>query len=401
KNTKQQLKNEGSFFVILKMHEQLEHVIMKTKHLLHDALPRVATPADSISDITEGQAYRDLRASANLNSDDLTLTVSTDVSPVLSSSGASVWPIQFLVNELPVTERLHHCTVAGLWFGKGHPSMTLFLEQFVKRINNMSPVVWEHEGNSHTSQAYVVCWCLEAPARAAVQNCILYNGYIGCPWRLTRGEYIDGCLRHINLTDGTPRTSAGVLRNMEIALSLGGSIPINGYFDPSPAVNFPHFNLVWGFTVEYMHAVLLGVVKQVTELQMSSANCDEGYYVGGTAALTSISGRLEEIRPPHSFTRFPRPLSTRGHWKASEWRHWLLFYWLPCTFGVLPEQYWLHVRKLVEAVHILLSHTFTSAAVDRAAGNAIERLEQTLEDLGPEKWATNSAWSGARTLLTR
>ncbi|CAN7984370.1 unnamed protein product, partial [Ixodes hexagonus] len=97
----------------------------------------------------------------------------------------------FLVNELPVAERFQHCTVAGLWFGKGHPSMTLFLEQFVEGINNMSPVVWEHEGITHTSQAYVVCWCLDAPARAAVQNCILYNGYIGCPWCLTRGEYLD------------------------------------------------------------------------------------------------------------------------------------------------------------------------------------------------------------------
>lgn len=65
-NSRQQKANsrrkEGSLFVIPKIHEQLKHVIMKTKHLLHDVLQRVTTPADSISDITKGQVYRCLRA---------------------------------------------------------------------------------------------------------------------------------------------------------------------------------------------------------------------------------------------------------------------------------------------------------------------------------------------------
>ncbi|CAN8013242.1 unnamed protein product [Ixodes persulcatus] len=122
-----------------------------------------------------------------------TLTLVYRKSPpmICLTFGKSFLQSLFLVNELPVAERFHHCTVAGLWFGKGHPSVTLFLEQFVEGINNMSPVIWEHEGITHTPQAYVVCWCLDAPARAAVQNCILYNGYIGCPWCLPRGDYMD------------------------------------------------------------------------------------------------------------------------------------------------------------------------------------------------------------------
>lgn len=66
--------------------------------------------------------------------------------------------------------------------------MMLSLKQFVEGINKMSPVVWEHEGITHTSQAYVVCSCLNSLARAVVQNYILYNGYVGCPWCLTREE---------------------------------------------------------------------------------------------------------------------------------------------------------------------------------------------------------------------
>ncbi|KAG0444676.1 hypothetical protein HPB47_013520, partial [Ixodes persulcatus] len=288
-----QLKNEGAFFVTLNMHDQLQHVITKTKTFLQDALTKVPPPPGDISDVTEGRACREMRSSGTLNNDDVTLTVNTDGSPVFSSSGASVWPIQFLVNELPAPERFKHCTLAGLWFGKGHPNMALFLEQFVDGLNSMDPVVWEQDGLSHASRAYILCWCLDAPARAAVQNCTLFNGYIGCPWCLTRGEHLDGSMRYTNLEDTTPRTSAGVLRDMKLALSLGGTFPVNGYFGPSPAVNLPHFNLVWGFTVEYMHAVLLGVVRQITELLLSSSNSQERYYVEKLLwTFVGMTGRL-------------------------------------------------------------------------------------------------------------
>ncbi|KAG0434664.1 hypothetical protein HPB47_018956 [Ixodes persulcatus] len=191
RNSARQLKNEGVFFVTLNMHDQLQHIIAKTKTFLQDALTKVPPPPGDISDVTEGRACREMRSSGTLNNDDVTLTVNTDGSPVFSSSGASVWPIQFLVNELPAPERFKHCTLVGLWFGKGHPNMALFLEQFVDGLNSMDPVVWEQDGLSHASRAYILCWCLDAPARAAVQNCTLFNGYIGCPWCLTRGEHLD------------------------------------------------------------------------------------------------------------------------------------------------------------------------------------------------------------------
>ncbi|KAM7286355.1 uncharacterized protein ISCGN_030177 [Ixodes scapularis] len=193
-----------------------------------------------------------------------------------------------------------------------------------------------------------------------------------------------GSMRYTNLQDTTPRTSAGVLRDMKLALSLGGTFPVNGYFGPSPAVNLPHFNLVWGFTVEYMHAVLLGVVRQITELLLSSSNSQERYYVGNTASLAVINSRLAEIKPPHSFTRLPRALSTRTFWKASEWRHWLRYYWLPCMYGVLPDQYWLHIKKLVETIHALLRDTVTPASIDVAGGTCESRCLESGVSTDPE-----------------
>lgn len=41
-----------------------------------------------------------------------------------------------------------------------------------------------------------------------------------------------------------------------------------------------HFDLVWGYTVEYMHFVLLGVTRQFTDYWFDSSNSNEAYYMG-------------------------------------------------------------------------------------------------------------------------
>lgn len=92
-----------------------------------------------------------------------------------------------------------------------------------------------------------------------------------------------GSLRFLSFEDARGRTSAGVLRDMKLALE--SSLVINGYKGPSPAVGLPDFDLVWGFTVEYMHAVLLGVIRQITEILLSSVNSNERFYIGKMAGI--------------------------------------------------------------------------------------------------------------------
>ncbi|KAG0426246.1 hypothetical protein HPB47_026633 [Ixodes persulcatus] len=103
----------------------------------------------------------------------------------------------FTVNELPPSVRLHHSTLAGLWFGKCHPDMSAFMEKFVDEVNNMTPVTWMHGDHRHTSKAFVLCCSVDAPARAAVQNMVLFNGFFGCPWCLMKGEHEEGCVRYV------------------------------------------------------------------------------------------------------------------------------------------------------------------------------------------------------------
>lgn len=86
-------------------------------------------------------------------------------------------------------------------------------------------------------------------------------------------------MRYTNSSDAPERTTDDVLRDMALALEY--SMPINGYKGPSPTVQLPHFDLVWGFTVDYMHAVLLGATRQITEELLSSSSSNKRYYIGG------------------------------------------------------------------------------------------------------------------------
>ncbi|KAG0443402.1 hypothetical protein HPB47_014960 [Ixodes persulcatus] len=363
--TTTKLRRDGSYFLMLDFHEQLKQLIAKPKTELHCSLSEVASShSDVITDITTAEAYKRLRQEVAFGPSDLTLTFNTDGSPIFKSSKTSVWPVQFIVNELPPSLRLHHPTLAGLWFGKCHPDMSAFMTKFVDEVNNMTPVEWMHGDQRHVSKAFILCCSVDAPARAAVQNMVLFNGFFGCPWCLIKGEHEEGCVRYVSDEAPAPRTSELVARDMELALRLGS--PVNGIKGPSALMNLQGFDLVAGVSVEYMHCVLQGVVRQITELFFSSTSSRQAYYIDTRQSVVKVDKRLRGIKPPHCITRLPRSIEERGFWKASEWKQWLLFYALPCLMDILPQLYWKHLCKLSEAVHILLRDSLTLHDIKRA-----------------------------------
>lgn len=101
---------------------------------------------------------------------------------------------------------------------------------------------------------------------------------------------------------------------MELGLEVRTSI--RGTKGPSPLINLPYFNVAWGFVPDYMHAVLLGVSRQLTRLLFDTSSSTQPYYVGSPATLREIDARIVGIQPPHLITRLPRGLSDMMHWKV-------------------------------------------------------------------------------------
>lgn len=126
-----------------------------------------------------------------------------------------------------------------------------------------------------------------------------------------------------------------------------------------------------------MHCCLLGVARTLSNLWFDSTNHHEPYYIG--TKISDINSRLLEIKPLSNITRMPRPISDRFHWKANEWRNWLLFYSLPCLLGILPKKYLNHFGFFVTAIFMLLKDNITHEEIDFANDLLIHFVTSYLE----------------------
>ncbi|KAH7943724.1 hypothetical protein HPB52_010750 [Rhipicephalus sanguineus] len=129
-----------------------------------------------------------------------------------------VWPIEFLVNELPPDARTKNCMLGGLWCGS-HPDMSLFMAKFVDELNQCGGIMRKHATTVVRSAIHAICCCVDAPARAAVGS-IQFNGLFGCPWCYTCAEHHEVVL--FDLPSRTHRGLAEKLSGIRISLWLRG-----------------------------------------------------------------------------------------------------------------------------------------------------------------------------------
>ena len=54
-----------------------------------------------------------------------------------TASNFSIWPLQGILNELPIKERKENVFLLGLWFGSIKPVMFSFLAPFTKEMQEL------------------------------------------------------------------------------------------------------------------------------------------------------------------------------------------------------------------------------------------------------------------------
>ena len=60
---------------------------------------------------------------------------------------------------------------------------------------------------------------------------------------------------------------------------------LNGIKGPSVLLLLKEFNIIKSFVPEYMHSVLLGVVKTVVSWWMDGKNKDRSFYIGNDTKI--------------------------------------------------------------------------------------------------------------------
>ena len=79
-----------------------------------------------------------------------------------------------------------------------------------------------------------------------------------------------------------------------------------------------------------------------------------------------LNKRIQCITPPKAITRLTSNFLDHGRWKASEYRSFILFYSVPCMWGILPLKYFIHLMLLVEATYILLKSSISQEELNEA-----------------------------------
>lgn len=140
-----------------------------------------------------------------------------------------------------------------------------------------------------------------------------------------------------------------------------------------------NFDCVQKFPIDYMHCVLLGVMKQVLNclVKIRRKPCSLK-----NNAIRPINDNLKDIRRylPQEFVRKQRTLTELDHWKATEFRTFLCYTGKAALKNIIPETYFKHFLLLMWGIRIL-SHSKNCSFNNKCAAELITEFVQQFEPL--------------------
>ncbi|XP_074096310.1 uncharacterized protein LOC141525650 [Cotesia typhae] len=248
---------------------------------LAEKLKTNSTNNENISDITDGTEYIRVNSRDNRSTYDLTLILNTDGLSLVKSAKSHCWPIMFTVAELPEYIREKHIIITGLWYDDHcKPPMNLFLRPICCKLKEcfIKGIDWVHPktGNSVNSKITAPLIIADAPARAQIQNILSFNGRYGCnicEIRTVRSKNIPGkkaCRIYPYKTDFRVRIGERMEKQAKKLLRTDMKHQIRGVKGYSIMSCLPLTDISTCVFPEYMHSVLLGVVKQVIGIWFSA-----------------------------------------------------------------------------------------------------------------------------------
>lgn len=321
-----------------------------------------------INDISNGKFVKHLEGTK------FTLSFNLDgIATFKSNIRRSLWPIIITINDLPPKLRFlnKNCIIAGLWLDYGEPVMDIFLKPFCETMKQISSAGIQIK--NEICRIKCVCCCVDSVARCKILNAMQFNGKFGCTYckqSPERTSLVNGRtqLRYVFKEIVELRSLSDHLDSMKEAHI--SKRPVFGVKGLSCLVSIPDFDLTQCLPVDYMHALMLGVVKTVNDLWLDTKNNKKPYYIGNR--IKSINARIDGIHPFTELSHYPRDINCRSQWKAHEWETWLLYISPVCLLDILQKVYYDHILLLRKCVSILLSDNITSTIIDECEADLLK-----------------------------
>lgn len=351
----------------------------------------------TIEDVHDGIGVRN--AQKNCSHKILSLTANTDGAAVYRSVfNKSVWPLHLQQNFLLPNKRFKtsNILVAAIYFGPNQPKMTNLFYPLLNELNTIQKeggITIERNGCEYVFMPVITHFCCDLPAKAKVQNITGHSGHYSCGYCLHPGISVnlrkDGAsqkgsyIRYI-YQPSPPRDHKSMLKEYKRVATT----PILGIRGLSCMVAVDGFDLVYGYSIDYMHCVLLGVTKKLLELWFESKYHQEPFYIK-KKNQRAFDQRLCAIRPLSDIGIRPLSIFNRSNFKAKTYRLLLLFYIRCCLPGLIDQKYVLHFELLSSAIFVLLREKVTIEDMRKAEEKLIEFVKAFEQLYGKENVTMN------------
>lgn len=269
------------------------------------------------------------------------LLVGIDGLPLSKSSLNQVHPI--LIRILSVYSVSHHVVPTGIYHGYAKPNSAVdFLKKFVDEVTGL--VNNGIKINNVVIPVRVKGFAMDAVEKSFVLGTPGHGGFWSCTRCDVKGKKKFNRV-YFPIKVGNPRTHEDFINKTDP----------NHHKSACGIETIPYFDIVKNCSLDYMHLVLLGIVKKSLlkywlEGSLQTEKLEEDQ-------IDVISGRLLRFKSWKTcdFSRYPRSLENACRFKATECRFFLLYAGPVCLKDKLPNKMYRNFLVLHVAMSILLS----------------------------------------------
>ncbi|XP_067204066.1 uncharacterized protein [Linepithema humile] len=333
---------------LLRSHPCFEYLPKDMRTLVHTPKSRV-----QVVDVEPGQYWhvgfihciiQQLSHECNIP-DVLRLHISTDGASADKKGIVQYWPLQIRIVNLKNSKPL----IVGVYRGKKKPqdpnSFFRMLVEEMKVVINSGGIRFKDKLIPVTFE----CFIADAPARAFV---LQHKGHMSskpCSKCNVTGTVIEGTRHNVFL---------GVNHVKRTDENYNFRTDTDHHKDMKSPLEDLNIRMVTRVPFEYMHSICLGIMKKCIEAWvLGKFGCKNGKL--RAADIEAIDVCLKELDNtcPGNFTRRPRALSEFQQYKATEFRHLLLYAGSVVLYGILDDNYYLHFMLLHVAMRLLTMPT--------------------------------------------
>ena len=300
------------------------------------------------------EVTRNLGLLALSDGEHIELQFNVDGLPIYRSSPVDLWPI---LCRVIVGARCSQVFPVAIFCGKSKPkSVDEFMSEFVQEVADLTRSGLELKGKLF--RVTVHSFICDAPARQFLKRIIAHSGFYSCERCVIRGEkgpkFID--------TSCTKRNDASFRSHQYEYHQKEGNL--------SPLSQLP-IDMIAQFPLDYMHLVLLGVVRRMLRLWLGTSD----FKVTSFSSNFRLCGKVNDKKIKErvsacsdnittEFQRRPRQMEENKYFKAHEYRT-LLCYTIPYIFKAVfnNDRVYLHFLLLVVSFRIMLGRKPTPSGV--------------------------------------